>query len=137
MLAKECMKMNRKLSRMTMRKDAWQQTCISFARECNVPRIEIEREFTYKINRIQFIKNGALGNTPPPNKIRRLIHENKEEYYEYEIMNSEEDGFSEGQNLPPEIYQRRSQRLEEKNMKRKNKKAYEYTLFDGDDDDER
>ena len=116
---------------------AWKETCISFAREGNIPRIEIEREFTYQTNKIQFINNGSLGNTPPPNKKHKLIHENKEEYYENEIMNSEEDGFSEGQNLPPEIYQRRSQRLEEKNMKRKNKKAYEYTLFDGDDDDDR
>ena len=47
-------------------------------------------------------------------------------------MNSEEDGFSESENLLPKIFPRRSQHLEEKNKKR----AYEHTLFDQDDDDD-
>ena len=115
MLAKECMKLKQKLSKMRTRMSAWKETSISFAREGNIPRKEIEREFTYRTDKIQFIKSGSLGNNPPPSKIHKLIHENKAEYYENEVMNLEEDGFSESENLLPKIFPRRSQRLEEKN----------------------
>ena len=53
MLAKECMKLKKKLLKTTMKKDIWKQTCLTFAREGSIPRIDIENECSYQMNRIE------------------------------------------------------------------------------------
>ena len=144
MLAKECMKSEKKLLKTTMKKDIWKQTCLTFAREGSIPRIDIENECSYQMNRIQFIENESKGNTPPPNKIRMLMHEERNSLdNNSRVMRDlqrrkclENDSKLEQEDAYQKRYPRRSLRLEERNMKRKKKEVYENTLFDEEDDDD-